>query len=102
MNKTAGYLIGFMGLVIIVLTAIILFNRPIEPTTLFNDKPYLDSINSLQQANKLLHLKNDSLTLEYQNLEQQKNKIKIVYYAKYKFIKGATVSELDSIIRYSW
>ena len=102
MNKNAWYLIGLALIIIIIQAAVITFKKPIKTITLFNDKPYLDSITLLVQANKLLHIKNDSITIEYQNLKQQKSKIKIIYYAKYKFIKGASATELDSIIRYNW
>jgi len=102
MNKNAWYLIGLALIIIIIQAAVITFKKPIKTTTLFNDKPYLDSITLLIQTNKLLHIKNDSINIEYQNLKQQKFKIKIIYYAKYKFIKGASANELDSIIRYNW
>lgn len=97
-NKNLWFVIGLALIVIIVL----MFRNPVETTTPFNDKPYLDSITSLVQANDLLHLKNDSLTLEYQSLEQQKSKIKIKYYKTYEYIKGASSSELDSIIQFNW
>jgi len=99
MNKIKQYLIIFMGLIIILLSTILIFRKPVEIITTFDDKPYKNSIAILLKANDILHIQNDSLTIEYYILEKKKRKIKIIYHDKYIFIKTASSSELDSIIR---
>lgn len=89
-------------LTIVIQVVWVMIKKPVETTITFDDKPYLDSITLLVKANDLLHFKNDSLTVEYQNLKQQKSKIKIKYYKTYEYIKGASSSELDSIIQFNW
>lgn len=99
MNKSTKIAFAVLCLIIIVLSAVIIL-RPTPAKEKFDDKPYIDSIAVLRKEIDVLHVKNDSVTKHYEGLAAEKVTIKIIYREKYNFIKGASASELDSIIRW--
>lgn len=99
MNKTAGYLIGVLGLTIIILSIVLIYRKPINNITPFNEKGYKDSINFLNKQNKNLHIFNDSLTHAYDSISVLKQTVITKYHDKILFINDATTDELDKYIR---
>lgn len=102
MTKTAWYLIGFMGLIIIILSIVIIFRKPVDTITPFNDKPFQDSIIFLLKDNENLHNYNDSLTHIYDSVTSLERSTTIRYYEKLIFLKGASTDDLDNYIRHNW
>lgn len=96
------YLTIGLAITVIVLFGIIIFRKPDPIIPIFDEKPYRDSISRLETEIGALHHKNDSLLQENFIINNKKERVKIIYREKYKYIKGATAHELDSIIRSHW
>jgi hypothetical protein len=96
------YLTAGLAVTVLILIAILIFRKPDVIVPKFDEKPYRDSISKLQTEIGDLHDKNDSLLQENFVINNKKEQIKIIYREKYKYIRGATTHELDSVIRANW
>lgn len=96
------YLVGGLTLTVLILTAILIFRKPEIILPKFDEKVYRDSIAHLEKDIGRLHRQQDSLVQENFIISTQKEQVKIIYREKYKYIRGATTHELDSIIRANW
>lgn len=94
---------GAETLIIIVLSAKIIFNSPVpEIKTIDNSRIYQDSIRILLKKFDVLRVDVDKKTASFDSLVQVKNKVEIVTQTKIKYVTKANTTQLDSIIRKGW
>jgi hypothetical protein len=98
MNKAGMYLVGGMGLLIIVLFLIIIFRAPVDKIIPFNDKPYKDTINLLRKDISSIHIENDSLYKSNDSIKNSKSVIINQLHEKIIYLSGATTQQLDDYI----
>lgn len=89
-----------ISIIIIIILLSLYILRDIEKSDLkLNEKAYRDSIEVYQNKISKLDSTNTELQIKNNNLELTKQKAKIIYLEKIKFINGLTIGQLDSIIK---
>ena len=72
-----------------------------KPVPVFDEKPLRDSIERLKITRFELLSQVDSLQSINLSLSSSKQQIRVIYRDRYKFLQGADIHQLDSIIRLS-
>lgn len=86
----------------LILLYVVIYRKPEKEFVLFDDKPYRDSIqNALETAE---YWRNEAYRIEADRdlLQIQKQKVKYFYEPIYIFNSGASVTQLDSVLRANW
>lgn len=100
--KFERYLIAILFLILVAFTTyyvnVHILNKPEEPTSLFDAKPYQDSIRALQAKNKDLDVKICQLDSINDVLSQTRTIIRYETREKIKYVYTANPDTLVSII----
>jgi len=93
-----------MFVVILILTAIIIFRKPDTITIdAGREKVLTDSLSLMSKEIEASHKRQDQIQHNYDSLLTLDPPVQYRSYEKIKFIySGATTSQLDSIIRATW
>lgn len=103
MSKTNLIAYSVLLVIIVILTCLLIFRKPVEIITTQKEQIYKDSITLLQDLNKQSIERQEKLQTAYDSLSAIEPKVINITRDKIKYIyTDATIDELDTLIRTNW